>query len=102
MFGGGAPFGGGAAGMLCGALGPVFTDGICGRSIDGVDDIDDPKSLGPDGDGGEGSLGDIRNGPETGSGNTSAFAIGGPNRMRFTSMPVAIAALRIRCFVVMV
>jgi hypothetical protein len=128
--------------MPCGALGPVFTNGLCGISIDGAespdelrgesidgpespdepwgesidgadgmsiddpDDIDDdPESLGPDGDG-PGSLGAIGNGPDAGKpagiGYAPAFAIGGPNRIRFTSMPVAIAAVRIRCFVVTV
>ena len=114
--------------MLCGAFGPVFTNGICGISIGGadapdgvwgmsidgpdeisgisIDDIDDdPESLGPDGDG-SGSLGAIGNGPGAGKPagreNVSAFAIAGPNRIRFTSMPVAIAAVRIRCFDVMV
>ena len=121
--------------MPCGALGPVFTDGPCGISIDGPESadelwgesidgpespdelwgesidgadgmsIDEPESLGPDGDG-PGSLGAIGNGPEAGKpagrGYVSAFAIAGPNRIRFTSMPVAIAAVRIRCFVVMV
>jgi len=138
--------GGGTPGRFNGALGPVFTEGICGASIEGAagaegisrasiegaagaagadgadgistdgadgadgistdgadgistDDIDDPVSLG--GDGGLGSLGDIGNGP-SGSGDATAVAIAGPNRIRFTWMPVAIAAVRIRCFVVIV
>jgi hypothetical protein len=143
--------------MLCGALGPVFTDGIFGTSIIGldaaggadgadgisiegadgadgisidgadgmsidgadgmsIDDIDDddpkslelldddPESLGPDGDG-PGSLGAIGNGPRpgatAGSGKAFAFAVAAPNKIRFTSIPVAIAAVRTRCFVVM-
>jgi len=79
--------------------GGASIDGGAGADGISIDDIDDPVSLG--GDGGLGSLGDIGNGP-AGSGNASAFAIAGPNRIRFTSMPVAIAAVRIRCFVVIV
>jgi len=67
------------------------------------DDEDDPESL--LGDGGDGSLGDSGNdtgpGAAAGSGKAFAFAIAGPNRIKFTSMPAAIAAVRTRCFVVM-
>jgi hypothetical protein len=86
--------------------------------IDGIslleDDDDDPKSLLEDdeddpesllGDGGDGSPGDSGNdtgpGATAGSGRAFAFAIAGPNRTKFTSMPAAIAAVRTRCFVVM-
>ena len=75
--------------------------------MDGIsileDDGDDPESL--LGDGGDGSLGDSGNdtgpGATAGSGKAFAFAIAGPNRIKFTSMPAAIAAVRTRCFVVM-
>ena len=70
---------------------------------DDEDDDDDPESL--LGDGGDGSLGDSGNdtgpGATAGSGKAFAFAIAGPNRIKFTSMPAAIAAVRTRCFVVM-
>ena len=101
---------------------PVLDDEL---PIDGIsileDDDDDPKSLLEDddddidddeddpesllGDGGDGSLGDSGNdtgpGAAAGSGKAFAFAIAGPNRIKFTSMPAAIAAVRTRCFVVM-
>ncbi|MBV9515701.1 MAG: hypothetical protein JO280_16935 [Mycobacteriaceae bacterium] len=112
--------GGWPPGLLCGALGPVFADGICetstggadgadgmdgmsidgmdGMSIDGIDDTDDdPVSLGPDGDG-SGSLGAIGNGPEATAGIADAIAIGAASKAR--SIPVAIVALRMTCLVV--
>ena len=102
----------------------ISIDGADGISIDDIDDDDpkslelldddDPKSLklldddDPEsllGDGGSGSLGESGNDPgpgaTAGSGKALAFAIAAPNRIRFTSMPVAIAAVRTRCFVVM-